>query len=389
MAPGADGGLYVSVSEEVDVESERSTVAAYDGRGEIRPGWPIAVSDTAACTLASAADGNLWAVCGMHAYSFDPAGRLLPGWPVDLPGYPNASRLIDGQLHMILAGGLLARIAADGTLVVGAAGFGGDLIGADGTGFSVRRSQDCEADTTITATDLTGVRLGWPIRVPCGSSDPVSGPDGRVFVVEGSWDGDVSHILAFERDGRPVAGWSVELPGSAPHVGSWADPYIPAPPLVAADGTVWFATETTAYAVHATGPVRPGWPYRSSVSLEYVGYCGPCDIDCYLLPSRPLIGPDDVLYLLQGAPSGAVGGQITAVGPDGAVRDGWPVVLHRPGVTFDSVVAGADGTVYAKAIEPEGSAEPPKGACFPPASATILAIGPDGRVRYRVTVVEP
>jgi hypothetical protein len=69
-----------------------------------------------------------------------------------------------------------------------------------------------------------------------------------------------------------------------------------------------------------------------------------------------------------------------AIGPDGRVRPGWPVVLERPGAEFWSVVVGSDQTAFALAIEPEAGER---------SSATILAIGPDGTVRYRVTVVEP
>ena len=43
-------------------------------------------------------------------------------------------------------------------------------------------------------------------------------------------------------------------------------------------------------------------------------------------------------------------------------------------------MVGEDGTVYALAVEPEGKRK---------ASATLLAIDPDGDVRYAVTLLEP
>jgi hypothetical protein len=69
-----------------------------------------------------------------------------------------------------------------------------------------------------------------------------------------------------------------------------------------------------------------------------------------------------------------------AIAPDGTVRPGWPVYLTKAGAAFWSVDVGADGTVYALAVEPETGRM---------TSATILAIAPDSTVRYRTTVVEP
>ena len=94
----------------------------------------------------------------------------------------------------------------------------------------------------------------------------------------------------------------------------------------------------------------------------------------------PAIGPDNTLYLPLQARNATVGGRIVAVGPDGRVRPGWPVELHRSGAEFWSVVVGSDGTVYALAIEPEtGDAS----------SATILAIAPDSTVLYTTTIIDP
>jgi hypothetical protein len=71
------------------------------------------------------------------------------------------------------------------------------------------------------------------------------------------------------------------------------------------------------------------------------------------------------------------GGSIIAIGLDGQSRPGWPIILRRADAAFTSVVIGPDGTVYAVATEPEA------GDRF---SVTILAITPNGRVRYRTTV---
>jgi hypothetical protein len=407
-------------------------VAAYDAKGAIRPGWPIALVDWPNCSLWSAVDGSIRVLCpGTRAFAFDIAGRPLPGWPVDIPDGTegslysgswcqsddpsDASRCpVDGYLYVLHEGknGVrLNRISVDGTLRAGptmpypqydAQAGPYWVLGADGTAFWIVRYVDPARDTMlITAYELEGARSGWPIRVPYGISHPVAGPDGRVYLIQETFaEGiaqDKSRILAFQPNGHPLPDWD----GIVPVVATQSDvgPYIPGPPLVAADGSAWLVTETlgggtyggtTAYAVDAAGHVRAGWPYHRAVGRTTPGYSSPCDIDAYLLPARPVLGPDEVLYLLQQAASAMTGGQITAIASDGKVRDGWPVVLSRPGAAFWSVVARPDGMAYALAVEPEPNPRPPVERCaVPPASATILAIGPDGRVRYRVTVVEP
>ena len=94
----------------------------------------------------------------------------------------------------------------------------------------------------------------------------------------------------------------------------------------------------------------------------------------------PAVGPDSTLYLPLQARDASVGGSIVAVGPDGRVRPGWPVELTRPGAEFWSVVVGSDGTVYALAIEPETGDT---------SSASILAIAPDSTVLWTTTIIDP
>ena len=405
MVPGPDGGVYVAVAtyDDPDDGNGSTILAAYDGDGGMRSGWPIAVSGADRCSLHSAGDGTVRAVCETRAFAFDSAGRSLPGWPVDLPGYVSSVRLVDGELYLHVAGGL-SRIDERGTLSVGVSltppsrsdeCWGYEVLGADGSLYVVTRCLDPAKDTTISAFDLGGARPGWPIRVTPDVSDPVIGPEGRVYVLQQAstgGDGDwPARVLVFTPDGRPLAGWLVP-PAEAllRRGGGLNETAFPAPPLIAEDGSSWAVADTVAYAFDAAGHVRPGWPYRSTVGLGDVAYCGPCSMDCIPWQTEPLLGPDDVLYLLQGASSATVGGQITAIGLDGKVRGGWPVVLGRPGAEFWSAAAGSDGTLYALAIEPEQTSAPTADPCTPPpASATILAIGPDGEVRYRVTLVEP
>jgi hypothetical protein len=123
-----------------------------------------------------------------------------------------------------------------------------------------------------------------------------------------------------------------------------------------------------------------GWPFRPAMPLVQRDerYVKE-DAYCPSL-AIPAVGPDSTLYLpLQGSDA-SVGGSIVAVGPDGRVRPGWPVELTRPGAEFWSVVVGSDGTVYALAIERESRDS---------SSATILAIAPDSTVRWASTIIEP
>lgn len=370
MVPGPDGSLYVSVTrcrEDEDPEICTTVVAALDEEGTIQSGWP-----TLGGSIPSEVLGDRY------------------------------------EVRQTSEGGRLVRIAADGTVTLGAvAPMRADAVTSPaGTAFSVRRSDpEREGSLTVTAFDLDGVVPGWPVQLPGDVSDPTPGPNGRVYLVEQTSVEDPgagvrlgpARIIVLEPDGQRWAEWSVSLPEALPHRGSWAEPYMPMPPLVAADGSAWLVTDTTATAVDAAGRIRPGWPYRASASLGPVGWCPPCDrcgvpcaIDCSDWRTTPILGPDNVLYLLQDAPSSTTGGQISAIGLDGRMRDGWPVQLRRPGGTFVSAVLGPDGTLYALAIEPETYRDPPAdSSCVATESATVLAINPDGRVRYRVTVVEP
>ena len=375
MVPGPDGSLYVSVTHcREGAEICTTVVAALEQEGAIQRAW-------AGPAGRPSEDGSIPAAVLGDRYEVRDAGD---------------------------EGARLVHIRADGTEQLGTVvpmGWRG-VASPAGTAFSVSRfSEGSEVTPTITSFDLDGVVPGWPVQLPRGISDPAPGPNGRVYLVEqtsvevpgGGERPGPARIIALGPNGKPWAEWSVSLPEALPHRGSWADPYMPMPPLVAADGSAWLVTDTTATAVDAAGRIRPGWPYRASASLGPVGWCPSCDrcgfpcaIDCSDWRTTPILGPDSVLYLLQDAPSSTTGGQISAIGPDGKMRDGWPVQLRRPGATFRSAVLGPDGTLYALADEPETYRDPPAApSCVATESATVLAIGPDEQVRYRVTVVEP
>ena len=420
MAPRPDGGLFVSIQA-----PESAVLASLDAAGQVRPGWPIVLAGSSRCQIAAdPKDGSLRAVCatpasGARAFAYDDAGRLLAGWPVDISGGfvdewgRYRPRLVEGQLYLVLGSGSpasawLVRVSADGSVRTGASlpGPGADesyvdaAIAPDGTAYVMAYAYAADGSaivTVIAAADLAGLKPGWPIRVGGEASAPSLGPDGRIYLTVGQPGGSASQLLAFARDGKAVPGWPVNLPVAAPSVWSGHGQRPPAAPVVARDGSAYLVTEeggfpgggTTAYAIDATGALRAGWPYRSSTGLVWNGYITPCAIGGGLRRSDPVAAPNGGLYLLHQVARGGTGGSIVAIGRDGAVKAGWPVVLRRAGAEFSSVAVGPDGTAFALAIEPERHEDTGCGAPIPLSSATILAIEPDGTVRYRVTVAEP
>jgi hypothetical protein len=422
MAPGPGGDLYVLISAAQNLLSgpaSRSELALLDPTGRPRSGWPIVLvgwacddpnPGTSPWFPLAAADGSVRVVCQadaapLHsrAFAFDRFGGSMAGWPVDLPGevWGSQTRLVDDRLYVVAhasgppdpvtgqysAAWWLMTVAADGTLRVGtryevpdAQNSGSVQIGPDGTGYQVTY---VDSATEITAVDLDGARAGWPVRIQGYSSDPVFGPRGRIYVTGALTDPGTTRTLVFDRDGRAVPVGSGVLPIAAMSTWTGAGPGLPAT-FVAEDGTVFLLSDvgsrTTVFGLDPSGKIMVGWPYRAGVGLQWQGSCPRNVAGCGVSLATPAVGRGDVLYLPQSAPDATTGGSLVAIGPDGRVRPGWPIVLKRPGAAFWSVVIGPDGTAYALAVEPEGGGR---------YSATILAIAEDGTVRYRTTLVEP
>jgi outer membrane protein assembly factor BamB len=274
-------------------------------------------------------------------------------------------------------------VAADGVISNGTRvpELGAGTVGPDGVAYGV--TGDDASD--IWAVDLSGMRTGWPVTFDGFASGPAFGPGGRVAVIVGSPTNGTSQVLVFDRDGNAVRGRSAAIPivtvdenwGTAGGCPPW-----PKPPLVASDGTIFIFSEATP-AVMAVDPslkLMPGWPYRPAAPLVLRDERYVKE-DAYC-PSIaiPAVGPDTTLYLPLQAADATVGGSIVAVGPDGRLRPGGPVELKRPGAESWSVIVGSEGTVYVLAIEPEG---------VNASSATILAIAPDSTVLWTTTIIDP
>ena len=413
IAPQGDGGLYVAIPD-----GEDTLLAALDDQLRVRSGWPLLIEGRVGCEIAADVDdGSVRAVCGDDLLGFDRDGRPLDGWPVRLPQgvYPWAEpKVMGSSLYLVAetwdkarasATAWLIRVLHEGTVETGKAVTTKEStseyaihLGPDGTGYLsdywISGSIANSSGTTVSAFDLDGVRPGWPIEFDQLSlSHPGFGRDGRVYFVQGAGDRQgmsdrPSRLRSEDRRGRTR--WTVELPiAASPEWNGASSIDVPAPPATGSQGTAFVVTElkdrerTAVYAVDQSGKLT--WGLNLNVGLAWAGFCAPCSTGCGQMRVVPVVGGDGALYIAQ------EDGRVTAVGPKGRTQRGWPVRLRRPGASFWSLATDAGGTVFTLAIEPEpGAGDPDWPHCeIPPASATILAIEPDGSVRARATVVEP
>jgi hypothetical protein len=380
----------------------------------------------------------------LWAFAFDASGRSMAGWPVNL-GTDSlnsyAGRMIGKELTIVTGAVVspdgaqevwITRVGVDGVphrgvraAIDGFAGRAGDYrtgspigewaIGPDGVAYgtfqafadgSTPKEAYAKAKSALFAVGSGGIAAGFPIAITGWASQPAFDGAGRVHLVVGSIHEPPTRMLVFDTAGRAATGSSgaldVAAPADAVLAGGGPVPVSGhlAPPLVGPDGTRFVVGGAAASgpvsamgqpafwrsgAIIAIGPsgqpLAAGWPYRSDAGAQENSIC--CIAPGGPSFAAPAIGPDNVLYLLQFGRSNAMGlpggGSIVAIGPDGRVRPGWPRTLKRAGSGFWSVVVGSDGTAFALAIELESAGY----------SATVLAIAPDSTVRYATTIVEP
>ena len=417
----ADGTLYLPLDL-----GERAALTALRQDGRVAAGWPVRLGSRDSCVVLPADDGTVRVLCGIRgdgarAYAFDRRGRALPGWPVELAGsdshlYP-ATPILVGTTLIGLQGGhgwvRRYRIDVDGTLHFGkkvtAPVYDSpcyddrhwapmSFLGPDGTAYlwwyrmGLPDGPDaCRfISSTYTAFDARGVRDGWPVTVAGESSEPVLGPDGRIYATQGSQERHPTRISAFDARGRRVAGWPVTI-DVAPAIGQGGEGWWPpAAVFVGDDGTVYLITEsggTTIYALGPGGKVLRGWPYRSASAL------GDTATPCATGGGHPIVVPvidaAGRLHIVHRGADLAYGfekdSRVTLV-DDGHTVRGWPVTLRRAGSRFVSLAVDARGVTYALALEYEG---PLRCDPSPKSSETLLAIAVDGSVLYRTTLLEP
>ncbi len=412
MAPGPDGDLYVSIPGQTG-----TTLVRLDAGGKAAPGWPIVLPGAPLCSLLlTAPDGSVRAVCytddlvselvapPVRAFAFDAGGDPLPGWPVDIPCC-FTGRLVGDQLTMFVreyfgdveqegqpaGNSWIVTVAADGAVASGTqVPFALDCcidtwaVGPDGVAYgTVHDFSGAAPSSQLTAVHATGVPNGFPVAIDGIASGPSFDLVGGIHVTVGSPQVPPARTLVFGTDGRPINSGSSELDLTATSDWNGAGGDFPAPPLVSGDGTTFVIDDsdgTTVVGLGSAGQEMRGWPYRSKVGLQETGFCGPGDTGCGSFRAAPAIGRFGILYLVHAAAKSSAGGSVVAVDEDGRVRGGWPVGLRRPGAAFWSIVAAADGTAFALAIEPE-----PNGSH----SATILSLALNSTVGYTTTVVEP
>jgi len=418
MAPGPRGTLFVSIPRPVG-----SILALLDDSGRLRPGWPITVKDSTWCGRPMpVADGSVRIICDgtdlpkydndpsdLRAFAFDVAGRTLPGWPVRLrPGF---GRVIGDDLvyfaehwltdtydvGMVSHEAWVTIVEADGSVRAGkkvpmVESDSGErwALGPDGVTYGWLHDYggipEAPKSSTFLAVGMEGKVRGISTKLDGLASPPAFDEAGRLHVTVNAGRDRTARTFVLDTNGRALDGGSRDLGFVATDVcvGIEGSCEIPAAPFVAEDATTFVVgahyNSTTAVSVSPSGAVMAGWPYRSDDGNQGTGICAAGDICEGGNLATPALGPDSVLYLIHAAANASIGGRLTAIGPDGLVRPGWPVELKRPGAEFWSVVVGSDGTAYALAIEPEAGDG---------SSASILAIAPDSTVRSVTTIIEP
>jgi hypothetical protein len=414
MAPGLKGFLYVSIPR-----PGGSLLVLLDRNATPYPGWPIALGQSNACgLLLPYADGSVRLACtrgdypdaALWVFAFDASGRSMAGWPVNVGTVSLGAGRMIGEELTILTGVAspdgtgqfwITRIGVDGVPHEGVrvaidapAGLGEWAIGPEGVAYGTfltpfdtsNLAERAKAKSALFAVGSGGIAAGFPVSITGWASQPAFDAAGRVHLVVGSPFESPTRMLVFDTAGRAAPGGSGALDVAAPADSESIGPSAHlAPPLVGPDATRFVVAGfngTTVLTIGPSGqPLAAGWPYRSDAGRQENFICrGACDGASF---AAPAIGPGNVLYVPQSAPSSATGpsggGSIVAIGPDGGVRPGWPRTLKRAGSGFWSVVVGSDGTAYALAIERESVGY----------SATVLAIAPDSTVRYATTIVEP
>ena len=427
LAAAPTGGVWVLVNDPPDLagESGRAVLALLAADGVPAPGWPQEIGDVVCSIRAGipaspasrlplvAPDGSVRLLCrtaspdatpAVFALSFDAAGTPSPGWPVRLPADPVDARMVGDTLVLATSeattdadGNLLEgefrilRVSAPGQLERGQAAAMDrnssydPTLAADGVAFQ-RWVHDEGADpaTEILAFGFDGALPGWPVSVPGIVSAPVLGPDGRYYATasaRASYDALAPDqaLVALTPSGSLSVG--LDLPVAGISEATFAGGYAPLRPELEAGGSAWVLGVDTRdnVVVHALGPngaIRGGWPWSAGAPIEEQGECGQ-ETGCGVWRTVPALGPGGVFLVLLAPADSRSGGRVVAVGPDGRVVDGWPVTLTNPGGRWDVVVASADGTVYATAIEAGGRTS----------TTTLLAIAPDSEVAWRSTLV--
>ena len=232
-------------------------------------------------------------------------------------------------------------------------GFTGVTVGGDGTFYFLATDEGTSCTPGIHVLSADG---SWTTVLPLPAANafyaPSLGTDGSILFEMNVPSGTeyVNVLEAMRPDGTEA--WRVTCTENADSVGQ---------PVVAADGTIYLAGDSTLSAVRADGRVH--W----QVPVTAV--------------ANPTLGPDGTVYLLDAAWT------LLSVRPDGTVA--WRTSIAgdamQPG--DEQLVVGGDGTVYVPTAS-SGAIGGPTGTAAIGADGAVLwqmdgvggpaALGPDG-----------
>lgn len=332
-----------------------------DAARQTQPGWPVTL--VGACwpeNLAVGTDGVAYIACKIDDQrvlfgAVDVGGASVPGWPIRATGYP--LRVEVGRDGTVYFG--TVDEAGDGVLSIHA--FGPDGYPRAGWPTALPRPADftLAPDGTIVAwwfEDLMEEALapqaartkytmigsngrtlaGWPVTSIGTATAPVIGKDGSIFYTSAT-----GKVWGHDRSGNIIDGWPYQLPYGVPPelrpdwrlmfiLGGWT----------ADDGT---GSDSEVIVLTTAGRMAPGWPYRTSSSLDYFHCC----TDCYGSYFPHASGADGTLYI---APWDEDGAQVVALDGRGRVVAGWP---HRlpPGSRAAQVEMGLAGRIVVTLVD--------------------------------------
>ena len=409
MAPGPNGGVYVSVPGD-----DRTRVALIGTDGAVGRGWPVDLGVSWCTQFLTAGDGTLRVVCeapqpddGLQApvtriFGIDAAGRALPGWPVDIEGSMYMSGVPMATMHgtdVVLAvrqyagdveeegvvePPLLVIVDRDGRVNVseepeGLTCCSSDVVPGPGVGYIINRDYFGEGSSQVIAFDLDAVL--WKTSIDAIVSNPAFDDAGNAYFSAWRLGFDRAQIFVLDPAGRVTR--AADLAIGSTNGWSGAGSEHPALPTVSNDGSVVVFDDTDGTVVMAVDPSsnpRGGWPYRTPVEIAQDGFCPGEDVGCGVASVAPKTGANGVVYVALSPDGSSSGGSLIAIASDGRIVDGWPVGLTRRGAGFWKTLVGSDGGVWALAAEPEGPES---------YSGTLLSIAPDSTIRGKLTIVEP
>ncbi len=266
-------------------------------------------------------------------HAFGPDGRPQAGWPRTLPGAGQGFTLAPDGIVV----GWWYEDPKEGTL---------DLQAAR-TKFTMIRPN---GDT------LPGL---WPITSIGTATEPVLAKDGSLFYVSAT-----GKVWGHDRTGNIIDGWPYRLSRRVP-------------PELRPDGRLQFilgafvngdgiTPDSEVIVLTTTGQTAPGWPYRTSASLEGLQCCTDCGAT---FPHAN--AADGTLYL---APWTKEGAEVVALDSSGRVVPGWPYRLPA-GSRVVGMGVRTDGRLGVTARASSG----PNGGCGDASREWTVILAPTGQ----------